>query len=49
MTRNSLSITDNRTGKAYEIPIEHGAIRAVDLRQVKTGPDDVGLLSYDPA
>ena len=49
MTRDSLSLTDNRTGKAYEIPIEHGAIRAVDLRQVKTGPDDVGLLSYDPA
>jgi citrate synthase len=49
MTRNSLSISDNRTGKTYEIPIEHGAIRAVDLRQMKTGPDDVGLLSYDPA
>jgi citrate synthase len=49
MTRDSLSVTDNRTGKAYEIPIEHGAIRAVDLRQVRTGPDDVGLLSYDPA
>ena len=49
MTRNSLSISDNRTGKTYEIPIEHGAIRAVDLRQVRTGPDDVGLLSYDPA
>ena len=49
MTGNSLSVTDNRTGKTYEIPIEHGAIRAVDLRQVKTGPDDVGLLSYDPA
>jgi citrate synthase len=49
MTRNSLSVTDNRTGKTYEIPIEHGAIRAVDLRQVKTGPDDFGLLSYDPA
>ena len=49
MTGNSLSVTDNRTGKTYEIPIEHGAIRAVDLRQVKTGPDDFGLLSYDPA
>ncbi len=49
MTRNSLSITDNRSGKTYEIPIEHGAIRAVDLRQMKAGPDDVGLLSYDPA
>ena len=49
MTRNSLSITDNRSGKTYEIPIEHGAIRAVDLRQMKAGPDDFGLLSYDPA
>jgi citrate synthase len=49
MTRNNLSVTDNRTGKTYEIPIEHGAIRAVDLRQMKTGPDDFGLLSYDPA
>ena len=49
MTRNSLTISDNRTGKTYEIPIEHGAIRAVDLRQMRTGPDDFGLLSYDPA
>jgi citrate synthase len=49
MPRNSLSVTDNRTGKTYEIPIEHGAIRAVDLRQLRTGPDDFGLLSYDPA
>jgi citrate synthase len=49
MTRNSLSVTDNRTGKTYEVPIEHGAIRAVDLRQMRTGPDDFGLLSYDPA
>jgi citrate synthase len=49
MPRNNLSVTDNRTGKAYEIPIEHGAIRAVDLRQMKTDPDDFGLLSYDPA
>jgi len=49
MTRNSLTISDNRTGKTYEIPIEHGAIRAVDLRQMRTGPVDFGLLSYDPA
>jgi citrate synthase len=49
MGQNSLSATDNRTGKAYEIPIEHGAIRAMDLRQMKTGADDFGLLSYDPA
>ena len=49
MGQNSLSVTDNRTGKGYEIPIEHGAIRAMDLRQMKTGADDFGLLSYDPA
>ncbi|HLE44263.1 MAG TPA: citrate synthase [Methylomirabilota bacterium] len=49
MAQNSLSITDNRTGKRYEVPIEHGAIRATDLRQIKTGHDDFGLLAYDPA
>ncbi|HEY83838.1 MAG TPA: citrate synthase [Chloroflexi bacterium] len=48
-TKNTLSITDNRTGKAYEIPIEHDAIRAIDLRQIKVKPDDFGMLSYDPA
>ena len=46
---DTLSITDNRTGKQYEIPIADGAIRAMDLRQIKTGPDDVGLVTYDPA
>jgi citrate synthase len=49
MTSNSLTITDNRTGKTYDIPITSGAIRAMDLRQIRTGPDDFGLLSYDPA
>ncbi|HTQ86639.1 MAG TPA: citrate synthase [Candidatus Solibacter sp.] len=47
--RESLSITDNRTGKQYELPIEHGAIRANDLRQIRSGPDDFGLMAYDPA
>jgi citrate synthase len=42
-------VTDQRTGKSYELPIQNGAIRAVDLRQIRTGPDDFGLLSYDPA
>ena len=46
---DTLTITDNRTGKQYEVPIEQGAIRAMDLRQVKAGPDDVGLMTYDPA
>jgi citrate synthase len=47
--KDSLAITDNRTGKRYEIPIQDGTIRATDLRQIKTGPDDFGLMSYDPA
>ena len=46
---DTLTITDNRTGKHYEVPIEHGAIRAMDLRQIRTGPDDFGLMTYDPA
>ena len=49
MAASSLTITDNRTGKSYEIPITNGAIRAMDLRQMRTGPEDFGLLSYDPA
>jgi citrate synthase len=49
MPADSLSITDNRTGKSYELPIVNGAIRAMDLRQMRTGPEDFGLLSYDPA
>jgi citrate synthase len=49
MSKDTLTITDNRTGKLYEIPIAHGAVRATDLRQIKTDPDDFGLLSYDPA
>jgi citrate synthase len=46
---NTLTITDNRTGKQYEIPIEQGAIKAMDLRQIRTGADDFGLMTYDPA
>ena len=46
---DSLSIVDNRTGKKYEVPIEHGAIRALDLRQIKVQEGDFGLMSYDPA
>jgi citrate synthase len=46
---DSLSIKDNRTGKSYEIPIQDDAIRAMDLRQIKTSDTDFGLLSYDPA
>src|SRR5579862_4996372 len=50
MANNTLTITDNRTGKKYEIPIEEGGvIRAAELRQIKAGADDFGLMSYDPA
>jgi citrate synthase len=46
---DTLTITDNRTGAAYEVPVEEGAIRASALRQIKVDEDDFGLLSYDPA
>ena len=49
MPTNSLSVTDNRTGKSYELPIQDGMIRAADLRQIKSGAEDFGLMSYDPA
>jgi citrate synthase len=49
MPTDSLSIVDNRTGKSYEIPIADGTIKAIDLRQIRSGPDDFGLMSYDPA
>ena len=47
--RDSLSVTDNRTGQTYELPITDGTIRGVDLRQIKTDDEDFGLMSYDPA
>jgi citrate synthase len=49
MPQDTLTITDNRTGKNYTVPVENGTIRAMDLRQIKTGPDDFGLMTYDPA
>src|SRR4029077_3282859 len=49
MAKDTLTITDNRTGKQYEIPIEHGAIRAMDLRQIQVDAEDFGLMTYDPA
>lgn len=49
MPANTLTITDNRTGKSYEIPIDEGAIKAIDLRPIKTNADDFGLMTYDPA
>jgi citrate synthase len=49
MAKDTLSIVDNRTGKTYEIPVTDGAIRALDLRQIRTSPEDFGLMTYDPA
>ena len=46
---DTLTITDNRTGKQYELPITEGTIRANDLKQIKTADDDQGLATYDPA
>ncbi|MGD0076210.1 MAG: citrate synthase [Candidatus Binataceae bacterium] len=49
MSKNTLTITDNRTGKQYELPIENDTIRAADLRQIRVRPDDFGMMTYDPA
>ena len=49
MAENSLTVTDNRTGRTYELPINDGAIRAMDLRQIKVSDDDFGMMAYDPA
>ncbi len=46
---DTLTVTDNRTGKQYEIPIEDNTIRATELRKIKTRDDDFGLMTYDPA
>src|SRR5271169_5863885 len=45
----TLTVTDNRTGQTYELPIEDGTVRAMDLRQIKTDDQDFGLMAYDPA
>jgi citrate synthase len=49
MSKDTLTITDNRTGRTYEVPIEHDTIRAIDLRQIKVHEDDFGMMTYDPA
>src|SRR5580692_8828874 len=49
MSRDTLSIIDNRTGKSYEVPIKNDTIHATDLRQIKVQPDEFGMMSYDPA
>jgi citrate synthase len=47
--KDSLTVTDNRTGKSYELPISDGTVRAMDLRQIKVDEDEFGMLAYDPA
>jgi citrate synthase len=47
--RESLSVTDNRTGKTYELEISDGTVRAMDLRQIKVDESEFGLMAYDPA
>ena len=49
MPKDTLTITDNRTGKIYELPIVHDTIHATDLRQIKVKGDDFGMMTYDPA
>ena len=49
MAEDSLTVTDNRTGQTYDLPITDGAIRAMDLRQIKVADDDFGMMAYDPA
>ena len=46
---DSLTVTDNRTGKSYELPITDGTVRAMDLRQIKVAEDEFGMMAYDPA
>ncbi len=49
MENDTLTILDNRTGETYGIPFHQGAVKTMDLRQIKTGPGDFGVLGYDPA
>jgi citrate synthase len=48
MSSNTITINDNRTGKTYDLPIEHDTIRAIDLRKIKVKADDFGMMPYDP-
>src|SRR5579862_1146638 len=45
----TLTITDNRTGKSYDVPVHDGTIKATDLRQIKVTADEFGMMTYDPA
>jgi citrate synthase len=47
--RQTLTITDNRTGKTYEVPITNDTIHANELRKIKVDDGDFGMMSYDPS
>jgi citrate synthase len=47
--QDTLTVTDNRTGEAYEVPVTDGTVKAMDFRQMKVAEDDFGLMTYDPA
>ena len=47
--KETLSVTDNRTGESYDIAIEDGTVKAMDFRQIKVSENDFGLMTYDPA
>ena len=49
MAQDTLAITDSRTNRTYTLSIDQGTIRAMDFRQIRTGPEDFGLMTYDPA
>src|SRR5258708_31635403 len=49
MSDETLTVTDNRTGRTYELPVTDGTVRAMDLRQIKVDEEDFGLMAYDPA
>jgi citrate synthase len=49
MPEDTITLTDHRTNTSYTVPVSKGTIRTMDLRQIKTGPDDFGLMGYDPA
>ena len=47
--QDTLTVTDNRTGETYEVPIADGTVKAMDFRQMKVDEEDFGLMTYDPA
>ena len=48
MSAPTLDITDSRTSKSYQLPIENSTVRALDLRPIKEDPEEFGMMAYDP-